>query len=395
MRTSKQNILPRLLASLLAVSLTGAWMPHPVGAQTPVLNSPTSAPLTQEQLSSLVAPIALYPDPLVSQILMASTYPLAVAEAASWQNQNSSLTGPALNQALQTQTWDPSVKSLVSVPQVLQMMSANLSWVQNLGDAVLAQQPDVLAAIQALRFKAQQAGNLSTNPQQTVTTTEAAGAQVIVIQPADPQVVYVPIYNPAEVYGPWPYPAEPPPPPYYPSGYIAGAALLSFGVGAFVGSALFGGMNWGGHGYHGSITIHQNDYNRFNTITGHRTVRPGPVGSNGAWQFNPRNRGKVPYPNPQLHNRYRANGARPAAPHSVAPPAQAPRVRTPIQPRPGGQPNRGNSSANHPPAQRQGEFRQGVGRQGEPRQAGPQARPNEHAGQGGGFARGHFGNFKR
>ena len=113
-------------------------------------------------------------------------------------------------------------------------MGADLSWTQKLGDAVLAQQSDVMAAIQAMRAKAKQAGNLSSTPQQTVSTS----GQTIIIQPANPQVVYVPTYNPAVVYGPWPYPAYPPPPPYYPPGYVAGTALLSFGVGMAVGAAL-------------------------------------------------------------------------------------------------------------------------------------------------------------
>jgi hypothetical protein len=227
---------------------------------------------------------------------MASTYPLEVGEAATWQKQNSRLTGPALDSALQSQSWDPSVKSLVSFPQALQMMGADLSWTQKLGDAVLAQQSDVMTAIQAMRAKAKQAGNLSSTPQQTVSTS----GQTIIIQPANPQVVYVPTYNPAVVYGPWPYPAYPPPPPYYPPGYVAGTALLSFGVGMAVGAALFGGMHWGG----GSVTVNNNTFNNFNKTTANGNYRAGSFASGDKWQFNPQHRGNVPYSNSALQNKY-------------------------------------------------------------------------------------------
>ena len=195
--------------------------------------------LSQQQLSALVAPIALYPDSLVSQVLMASTYPVQVAEAYQWYQGNKSLKGDALANALQSQQWDQSVKSIVHFPQVLTMMGSKLSWTQNLGNAVLAQQSDVLAAIQDLRAKAKAQGNLYSNSQQTVSTQTSGTSQIIVIQPANPQVVYVPTYNPAVVYGGWPYPAYPPY-AYYPPGYVAGTALLSFGVGMAVGAALWG-----------------------------------------------------------------------------------------------------------------------------------------------------------
>jgi len=171
---------------------------------------PGAAKLTEAQLAALVAPIALYPDPLVSQVLMASTYPLEVAEAYNWQRSNSRLSGSALSQALQQQNWDPSVKSLVSFAPVLGMMGTQLSWTQNLGNAVLAQQSDVMSAIQDLRAKAQASGALKSNAQQTVTTQNSNGGQTIIIQPANPQVVYVPTYNPNLVYGAWGYPAYPP-----------------------------------------------------------------------------------------------------------------------------------------------------------------------------------------
>lgn len=299
MKSSTKQLAPRLLASLLSMVVMAPMSPSYVFAQP--ASSQSNAPLSQQQLSALVAPIALYPDPLVSQILMASTYPLEVGEAATWQKQNSRLTGSALDNALQSQSWDPSVKSLVSFPQALQMMGSDLSWTQKLGDAVLAQQSDVMAAIQAMRAKAKQAGNLSSTSQQTVSTS----GQTIIIQPANPQVVYVPTYNPSVVYGPWPYPAYPPPPPYYPPGYVAGTALLSFGVGMAVGAALFGGMHWGGGwGGGGSITVNNNTFNNFNKTTANANFRSGSFASGDKWQFNPQHRGNVPYSNSALQNKY-------------------------------------------------------------------------------------------
>src|SRR5262249_50788384 len=173
----------------------------------------------------LVAPIALYPDSLLAQVLMASTYPLEVVEAARFQKANPSLKDKALDDALQKQTWDPSVKSLVSFPEVLTMMNEKLDWTQRLGDAFLAQQSDVMDAVQVLRNKAQAQGNLQSNEQQKVIVQQppadapAGSPPVIVIQPANPQVVYVPTYNPTVVYGSWPYPSYPPY-SYYPPGYV-------------------------------------------------------------------------------------------------------------------------------------------------------------------------------
>ncbi len=303
MKSTKPKIAPRLLASLLSIAMIAPLAPASAWAQP--ASSQSNAPLSQQQLSALVAPIALYPDPLVSQILMASTYPLEIAEAATWQKQNAQLTGAALSSALQSQTWDPSVKSLVSFPQALQMMGKDLNWTQKLGDAVLAQQSDVMAAIQDLRAKAKQNGSLNSTEQQKVSTSGSGSSQVIVIQPTNPQVVYVPTYNPAVVYGPWPYPAYPPPPPYYPPGYVAGTALLSFGIGMAVGAALWGGMHWGGGwGGGGSITVNNNTFNNFNRSTANANFRSGSFSSGDKWQFNPQHRGNVPYPNSSLQSKY-------------------------------------------------------------------------------------------
>lgn len=262
----KPSLPSRLLVGLLSAALAlPATIPLAYAQDS---QQSASQQMTQAQLAALVAPIALYPDPLVAQVLMASTYPLEVAEAYNWQKTNSRLKGDALNQALQQQNWDASVKSLVSFPPVLGMMGTQLSWTQELGNAVLAQQSDVMNAIQGLRAKAKASGALQSNSQQTVSTQGSGSNETIVIQPANPQVVYVPSYNPSVVYGGWPYPAYPPY-AYYPPGYVAGTALLSFGVGMAVGAALWGGCHWGGGGWGGgnSLTVNNNNFNNFNRNT--------------------------------------------------------------------------------------------------------------------------------
>ena len=280
MSLSKKPGLPsRLLVGLVSVALAMPAMVPVAYAQSS--DQSATEKLSQAQLASLVAPIALYPDSLVAQVLMASTYPLEVAEASNWQKANSKLKGDALNQALQQQNWDASVKSLVSFPPVLNMMGAQLSWTQNLGNAVLAQQSDVMNAIQALRAKAKESGSLQSNAQQTVS---GGGSDPIVIQPANPQVVYVPTYNPTVVYGGWPYPAYPPV-AYYPPGYVAGTALLSFGVGMAVGAALWGGCHWGGGGWGGgnSLTVNNNNFNNFNRNT-NNNWKGGNRSGSSSWQ---------------------------------------------------------------------------------------------------------------
>jgi hypothetical protein len=192
----------------LIVLLLAFPAPPPVAAQTAAVT------FKPEEIEQLVAPIALYPDSLVSQILMASTYPLEVVEADRWAKQNKNQKGDAFAAALEKQTWDPSVKSLTNFPQVLSMMSEKLELTQKLGDVFLAQQKDVLDAVQRLRAKAEQSGNLKTTTEQKVIVEE----KIIKIEPANPQVVYVPTYNPTVVYGAWPYPAYPP----YPGPEVAG-----------------------------------------------------------------------------------------------------------------------------------------------------------------------------
>ncbi len=212
--------------------------------------------LKQEQLEQLLAPIALYPDSLLTQILMASTYPLEVVQADRWAKQNKNMKGDALAKALEAQTWDPSVKSLVNFPQVLQMMSEKLDLTQKLGDAFLGQQKDVMATIQKLRAKAQAAGNLKTTKEQVVKVEQ----EVIIIESPSPTVIYVPAYNPTVVYGAWAYPAYPPY-PYYPPGYAAGAAFVTgVAVGAAWGYA-WGNANWNG----GTVNVNVNQNTNINS----------------------------------------------------------------------------------------------------------------------------------
>jgi hypothetical protein len=269
--------------------------PPPAGAQA----QDSGSAYKQEELDQMLAPIALYPDALVTQVLMASTYPLQIVEAARWIDQNKGLKGEALENALTKQQWDESVKSLTAFPEVLDRMNKDISWTQKLGDAFLGQQQQVLDTIQSLRKKSQDAGYLKSNEQQKVETQTQEGKQVIVIEPANPQVVYVPTYQPTVVYGTWPYPAYP---PYYPPYWapLGGAFVSGFawGVGIAAGAALWGGCNWG----RGDVNVNVNKYNNFNKSNI----------SNSNWQHNAKNRGGVPYRDSASQNKF-GQGNRQAA----------------------------------------------------------------------------------
>ena len=261
-----KRILSGLVSGWIAVSLA---FPAGLMAQAPAGQpaegaAPPAAPqgeksFNQEELDQILAPIALYPDALLAQILMASTYPLEIVEAARWSKANPNVKDKALEDAMQQQPWDPSVKSLTAFPQVLTMMNDKLDWTQKLGDAFLAQQQDVMATVQGLRLKAHEQGNLKDTPEQKVIVEKETKETIIKIEPADPQVVYVPTYNTTVVYGTWPYPAYPPY-YYYPPGYVAGTAFWSFAAGVAVGSALWGNCNWRGN----NVYINHNNYNNFN-----------------------------------------------------------------------------------------------------------------------------------
>jgi Protein of unknown function (DUF3300) len=265
------------------------------------------------ELDSLVAPIALYSDDLLAQTLAASTYPLEIIQLQQWMDKNKSLTGQALADAVAKQPWDPSVQGLVMFPDVVQRMAGNVQWTTDLGNAFLAQQSDVMGAVQRMRAKAQGTGNLKTSSQQVVETKTVGGGtagpsrQVIEIQQANPDVVYVPSYDPTVVYG-----AAPAEYPYYPytyPGYYPGTALM-WGAGVALGAAAWGA--WGGHWgdcdwNNGDVNINNNNnFNRNYNKNVNRGQR-GQAGQGNRWQHNPQHRGNAPYGNRQTANKFGGN----------------------------------------------------------------------------------------
>src|SRR5271157_5650405 len=260
---------------LLATSPSSeAWASVAIHPPVFAMQEAAQAALSASQIDELVSPIALYPDALVAQILAASTYPDQVVAANTWLQANSSLNDAQRAQQVNGQSWDPSVKALTQFPSVLNNMATNLSWTSALGDAFYNQQADVMASVQRLRAQAKAAGNLKTTPQQTVTTENQGGQQVIVVQPANPQVVYVPTYNPTVIYGT----------PYYPPGYSTAAlvttGVLAFGAGIAVGAAINGGWGWNswGCGWHGGTV----NYNRNVYVSNSNVYRKGGYYGNGS-----------------------------------------------------------------------------------------------------------------
>ncbi len=252
--------------------------------------STASTKFRQEELNQVLAPIALYPDSLLGQVLIASTYPLEIVQADRWAKANKNLKGDPLTAALEKQNWDPSVKSLVNFPQVLSMMSEKLDWTQKLGDAFLAQRKEVMDTVQKLRFKAMESGNLKTTQEQKVIVQE----KVIIVEPASPQVIYVPTYNPVVVYGAWPYPAYPPY-PVYPPGYVATTAAFSFAAGVAVGAAW--GYSWSNCNWnHGDVNVNVNqNTNINNNIDRNKYSKRTGEGGSGTWQHDPDHRKGVNY----------------------------------------------------------------------------------------------------
>lgn len=257
---------------------------------------------SQAELDQMMAPIALYPDSLLAQILMATTYPADVAEAVQWSKDNPDQDGDAAVEAVQDKTWDPSVMSLTAFPQVLTMMGEQPDWVQNVGDAFLADSEAVMDTVQGLRAKAKEEGNLETTEQQTVTVEEPSSTEtIIVIQPADPQIVYVPSYNPTVIYGPWWWPRYTP--WYYrPYGYGFGTAVvrgIGFGIGVGITRSLWGGCSWGRG--RGSVNINVNNYNSINRNKINSNNR------NSSWNHNSNNRRGVPYKDQKTRNKFDNN----------------------------------------------------------------------------------------
>jgi hypothetical protein len=283
------------ISRLLGLLALTAWM---ACAFMPVAHAQNTV-FKDEELDQMLAPIALYPDSLLSQILMASTYPADVAAAAEWSKARPDLKGDDAVKQVESQPWEASVKSLVAFPQVLAMMREKPGDVQRLGDAFLADPGRVMDRVQVLRKQAQQAGNLKTNPQQKVTTQTEASKTVIIIEPAQPQTVYVPVYQPTVVYGTWGYPAYPPyywaPPPYYypPSSgaFVAGVFWGAAIVG--INNSLWGGVNWGRN----DVDININRYNNVN-------VNNRITNNDNKFVHNPERRGDVPYRDSKSREQY-------------------------------------------------------------------------------------------
>lgn len=296
----EQQVIKRILSWLVAMALGVALLlPLAAGAQT------SDKPFGNEQLDQMLAQIALYPDPLLSQVLMAATYPDEFAAAVAWSKAHPDAKGDAAVKMVENEPWDPSVASLVAFPDALITLGDQPDYVRNLGDAFLAQPQDVMDSVQRLRLSAQKAGNLQSNEQVKVSTQAAPPPaatsttvvvqqaapppQVIVIEPAQPSVVYVPAYNPAVVYGPWAYPSYPPyyyppPPGYWWSRTIATG--IAWGVGIGVSNALWGGFDWG----RGDVNINVNRYNNINV-----NKRIDVNARNTTWNHDPGHRGNTPY----------------------------------------------------------------------------------------------------
>jgi hypothetical protein len=285
-----------LCAALLVPGESLAW----VSRQEPQASPPAAASkIPNDQLDSLVAPIALYPDPLLAQVLAASTYPLEIVQLQQWMEKHKDLKGKSLTDAVMKQNWDPSVQAMAELPDVVKRLADDVQWTADLGNAFLAQQSDVMDAVQRMRKKAQDKGNLKTTEQQKVETKVVENKSVIVVQPASPEVIYVPSYDPVVVYGP---PVYPYPPIYYPPpGYYAWGMAVSFGVGMMIGAA-WGGWGWGcGWGHNDiDINVNNNFVNHYNRQNASNRVGSG----NNTWQHNPQHRGAAPYSDRATANKY-------------------------------------------------------------------------------------------
>jgi hypothetical protein len=271
-----------------------------------------------------VAPIALYPDPLLSQVLVATTYPLEVVQAYQFLQKNPGLTGPNLTSAAAEQNWDPSVQALVVFPDVLKRLNDDISWTTNLGNAFLAQQQDVMDAVQRMRQQAEQAGKLASTPQENVVTGNENGQPYIDIEPTNPDVIYVPVYDPAWIWGPplwYPYPHW----FWPPRSVIYGGIGFGFGGGINVGFFLGAGWHgWGGWGWHpgwGNRTVVVN--NTFIHQYNFNTTRIANVHGTSVWQHDPAHRAGVPYSNPALNDRFRGNVRENVAPRPAAEPSRS------------------------------------------------------------------------
>jgi hypothetical protein len=362
--------------------------------QAPPPPPPPDQALSPDQLDDLVAPIALYPDPLLSQLLVAATYPLELVQAYQWLQKNPGLSGPALTQAAQQQNWDASVQALAVFPDVLKRLNDDVSWTTNLGNAFLAQQQDVMDAVQRMRQKAQQAGKLQSTTQQQVETTTDDGRPYIAIQPASPDVIYVPMYDPAWIWGPpiwYPYPRW-----YWPPrSIVAPGFYFGFGgpinVGFFFGAGWHGWGGWGWHPGWGARTIIVN--NTFIHRYNFNGIRTAGLRGTTVWAHDPVHRAGVPYARPALRTQFQGNVRQ-----NLSRPAAQP-ARPGLQPQGERFGNR-ELPRNVPPAQNRGVFggmdngaaaRQhadhGYSSMGPARSASPRPAPAPHPSGGGGAGR--------
>jgi hypothetical protein len=313
---SKRSLASGLLQfarELTAILCIGGLIPGGIPAATAQTQEPAeqaAALLPADQLDSLVAPIALYPDPLLSQVLVASTYPLEVVQLQQWLAQNKGMDEKKMAEAVKKQDWDPSIQGLAALPDAVKLLSENIKWTTDLGNAFLAQQKDVMDAVQRMRKKAKDAGNLKSSDQVKVETKTVESTQVIVVEQANPQVVYVPSYNPTVVYGAPVYAY--PPIAYPPVGYYAAGMAISFGVGVAMGAMWGGGWGYGCGWGSNNVTINNNNNfvnnsNRNNINGGNRNnINNGNRvnGGNSNWQHNPQHRGGAPYGDRGTANKY-------------------------------------------------------------------------------------------
>jgi len=295
-----------LLLGGMGVQAADPTPPAPTEAQAPATPNATYSP---DQINSLVAPIALYPDELVSQILVASTYPLEIVQAYQWMQQHPELKGQDLINAAQKQSWDPSIQALVAFPDVLKRMNQDITWTTNLGNAFLASQSNVMDSIQSMRARAQDAGKLASSDKQTVTDKTENGQKTIIIEPANPDVVYVPDYDPVWIWGPapvwypyayWYYPPAPP------LGFWCwwGPSIVVSSL--FIGWGGWGGWGWHPHWYHHDVIVNRTfiQVNHFNDHHG----AWGHGGDHDVWRHDASHRLGVAYPNRALSTQYRPAG---------------------------------------------------------------------------------------
>lgn len=302
LNTSRRRAWNRVIRSVVALGCAVLLVPGGglvLAQETSAAGTadPADATLPPDQLDALVAPIALYPDPLLAQTLVAATYPLEIIQLQQWMAKNPDLKDKELADAVAKQPWDPAIQSMAAVPEVVNRLADDLQWTTDLGNAFLAQQNDVMDSVQRMRLKAKDKGALESNTQQTVETKVIEQKTVIIVQQTNPEVIYVPSYSPVVVYGP---PIYPYPPIYYPP-YPPGAAFVSFSIGVAIGASIWGGSCCGcswGHSNNININVNNNFNRNANINTGNRG------GGNNNWQHNAQHRGAAPYSSQATANKY-------------------------------------------------------------------------------------------